>query len=154
MAHTTASSRNTHTELTHAQPQTPHDKTVRELDTQVTQDRLMTLAHLGAVPLGTRLITFYKRYTTTYENQYVMLVPTLAEFPDHFVHADDDEDDELLFLQDYEGVPTDHSAVDEAVEGVEITESHTTYDPRDPSHIAAVRTYVEATFKRVSEQDV
>ena len=107
--------------------------------------KIMMMAYLGTVPPYTRLITFYKRYTKTYKDTFVMLLPANAVIPedDERNNLTDDTPANRTYQQllDYDGKSIDSSEVDEKMLMVGINELDVPFDPANSDHIEAVRIY-------------
>ena len=105
--------------------------------------KIMMMAYLGTVPPYTRLITFYKRYTKTYEDTFVMLLPANAVIPedDERNNLTDDTPANRTYQQllDYDGKSIDSSEVDEKMLMVGINEVDVPLDPANTYHMEAVR---------------
>tara|TARA_R110000868_G_C10901444_1_gene764322 strand:+ start:75 stop:542 length:468 start_codon:yes stop_codon:yes gene_type:complete len=121
-------------------------------------EKMVMMAHLGAVPQGTRLITFYKRYRQTYEDTFVMLVAADAVLPDDFFNGSllrvregwNDKQDTYDLLMDYHGESIDNTNTEEYFEGVEVTDPDTEFDSQNTAHIDAVRIWAETIIEPVS----
>jgi|DEB0MinimDraft_10_1074344.scaffolds.fasta_scaffold31143_4 hypothetical protein len=107
--------------------------------------KIKTIASLGALPPGKRLIEYTHEYTKTYRNTYYQVVDeTRAEQlesqlgTNEYCDFDDTHNDQAVWLADQHEPSYDSDETHEEFKGVELLDADIKYDPSDEDQRYAV----------------
>ena len=124
-------------------------------------NKFKTIASLGALPPGKRLIEYTHEYTKTYYNTYYQVVDEARADElesqlgtNGFCNFDDEVNDQAQWLGEQQEPSYDSEETDEEFNGVELLQATVKYDPSDQDQRHAVEQGWQEHYKQQKIDDL